>query len=167
MKKKKKFRIELCMLWLSMVCMCMGFFTGMGALFFDFQYECKCEKYIKQASCAATPEIAIENLDYAISYLNNNEMTSGTTSYIFNNDDARFWFDNLVGYRYDFGVLIAKDLDTQFSEMRALQLNLKELKKPIGMGYYKHPLCRPWFIFLLLAWALLVVSKATRKRRTK
>ena len=65
------------------------------------QFEQNCEGYLKQAADASSPEIALERINVAISYMESHNLTSGYTSIVYKteNDNVGFWYKNIVKAR--------------------------------------------------------------------
>ncbi len=79
-----------------------------------------CEGYLKQSADASTIEIAIERLDEALLYIEDNHLTSGYTSIIYKtqDEDLGFWYKNLIAARQ---VLEdGKNCETQLEETNIL-----------------------------------------------
>lgn len=57
-----------------------------------------CEGFLKQAADASNPEIALERIDKAISYIEAKNLTSGYTSIVIKTEDenVEFWYRNIV-----------------------------------------------------------------------
>ncbi len=63
----------------------------------NIQFDRKCEGYLKRAADANTIELAKAQLTKAITYLEDNNMTSGYTSIVYTtpDEDVAFWYTNL------------------------------------------------------------------------
>lgn len=63
----------------------------------SIQFDRNCGGYLKRAADANTVEIAKNELRYAISYAEKEQLTSGYTSVIWKtpNEDIGFWYNNL------------------------------------------------------------------------
>lgn len=61
-------------------------------------------QHLKRATNANTIDIAREELTYAVSYLEENNLTSGNTSFFLNipENDIEFWYINLNAALYEF-----------------------------------------------------------------
>jgi hypothetical protein len=64
----------------------------------DINFGRNCEGYLKRAADANTIGLAIENIEVAIKYAENNNLKSGYTSIVFRtpDEDIGFWYTNLT-----------------------------------------------------------------------
>lgn len=60
-------------------------------------FEQNCKGYLKRAADATTVELAIENLNVAIDYIEKNNLTEGYTSVLWKtpDEDIGFWYRNI------------------------------------------------------------------------
>lgn len=60
-------------------------------------FEQNCKGYLKRAADANTVELAIENLNVAIDYMEKNNLTKGYTSVLWKtpDEDIEFWYNNI------------------------------------------------------------------------
>ena len=61
------------------------------------KFKQNCSGYIKQAADANSVELALQRLDMAIAYVEDNELTDGYTSIFYKTEDDNigFWYQNL------------------------------------------------------------------------
>lgn len=61
------------------------------------RFNQNCSGYIKQAADANSVELALQRLDMAIAYVEDNELTDGYTSIFYKTEDDNigFWYQNL------------------------------------------------------------------------
>jgi len=61
-------------------------------------FDHNCGSYIKKAVNSETVELAIKNLEVAVKYAEDNNLTSGYTSVMYNtpDEDIGLWYENLV-----------------------------------------------------------------------
>jgi hypothetical protein len=66
-------------------------------IYYSVEFSLNCEQYIKRAAVANTIELAKENLDVVIKYLEKNELTNGIVSVFLHQpeNDVGFWYSNL------------------------------------------------------------------------
>jgi len=70
-------------------------------IFKSYDFEIGCEGHLKRAADANTVELALSELDVAISYAEQKGLTSGSTSIFLQTpaNDLGFWYQNLVASR--------------------------------------------------------------------
>lgn len=63
----------------------------------SIQFDQKCGGYLKQAADANSVELAERQLNLAINYIEQHELTSGYTSVLWNTEDENieYWYNNL------------------------------------------------------------------------
>ncbi len=63
----------------------------------SIQFDQKCSGYLKQAADANSVELAERQLNLAIDYIEQHELTSGYTSVLWNTEDENieYWYNNL------------------------------------------------------------------------
>jgi len=63
----------------------------------SLSFSWNCEEYLKRAADSASPEKCGEELDKAIAYAKDNNLTKGNTGIFFKTPscDVKFWFENL------------------------------------------------------------------------
>ena len=63
----------------------------------SISFDVNCGDYLKRAANANTVELAIENLEAALAYIEENNLTSGNTGVIYKSpaDDIKFWYSNI------------------------------------------------------------------------
>jgi hypothetical protein len=63
----------------------------------NLSFSWNCEEYLKRAADSASPEKCGEELDKAIEYAKDNNLTKGNTGIFFKTPscDIKFWFENL------------------------------------------------------------------------
>lgn len=63
----------------------------------SIQFDQKCGGYLKQAADANSVELAEKQLNLAIDYIEQHELTSGYTSVLWNTEDENieYWYNNL------------------------------------------------------------------------
>ncbi len=136
-------------------------------------FDRKCVQYIQRAADANTVTSAYNELGVATKYLEDNKITSGYTSIMFDspNEDVGFWYNNLKSCEKDLLVIIDNDTSVSMLEKSNVLLRLRETlldKKgvtvPSGISRYPNNLL--WgiisgfaiiyiFIFLFLLQDLL------------
>ncbi len=84
-----------------------GFFSVLGVIFLVIwaiarfmavvQFDRNCGGYLKRAADASTIELAIQELDRAMTYIEKSKLTSGYTSVVYKtpDEDVGFWYLNL------------------------------------------------------------------------
>ena len=100
----------------------------------SIQLEQNCIGYLERASNANTVETAIEELNYSISYLEENELTTGYTSVFYRtpDEDINFFYKNLVNSRDE---LMKVDSTTTQMEKTNLLMKLRETLTYDGGDY--------------------------------
>jgi len=61
-------------------------------------FKIACEGHLKRASDATTVPLAVQELEIALKYLKDNELTNGYTSITFEDpsEDIQFWYTNIL-----------------------------------------------------------------------
>jgi hypothetical protein len=134
-----------------------------------------CTGYLKRAADANTVEIASKQLDIAVVYLEEKNLTSGYTSALWKtpDEDIEFWYSNLKSAQLE---LSKVDSTTSTLEKTNILMKLREtlidngedgekLIVPPGLSRYPHNLLfglLQWlagFIFIgLLVWILIEIE---------
>ncbi|MFK7968866.1 MAG: hypothetical protein AB8F95_00795 [Bacteroidia bacterium] len=137
---------------------------------FGFRYAQKVEfkqnvsGHLKRAADASTIELAHEELSQVVDYLEANNLTSGSTSIMYEtpNEDIDFWYRNIKASRDE---LQNKNLKTQLEKtnvlikLRETLLDTGERTKvtiPKGLSVYPHNLA--WGLGMLAATIALFVG---------
>ena len=83
------------------------------------QFSQDCGGYLKQAADANSVELAIDRLNIAIDYIEENNLTSGYTSIIYKTEDENvgFWYKNIITCRDE---LISCINSSQFEQTNTL-----------------------------------------------
>lgn len=70
---------------------------GGTKIYSNITFDRNCGGHLKRAADANTVELATQEMELAVSYLEKKEMTSGYTSILFNtpDEDIGFWYSNL------------------------------------------------------------------------
>lgn len=125
------------------------------------QFSQDCSGYLKQAADANSVELAIDRLNIAIDYIEENNLTSGYTSVIYKTEDENvgFWYKNIVTCRDE---LISCVNGSQFEQTNTL-MKVREslidngergdtLTVPSGISRYPNNL--GYAIFLIMGFIL-------------
>lgn len=91
----------------------------------DVQFDRGCEGYLKRAADANTVDIAKEQLQIAIKYIEDNNLTSGYTSIVYRtpDEDVGFWYKNL---KASYAELAAVPADASQLERTNVLMKLRE-----------------------------------------
>jgi hypothetical protein len=129
------------------------------------QLKQNCTGYLKRAADANTVEVASQELQKAIDYLESNNLTSGYTSIVWRtpDEDIEFWYNNLKASQDE---LSKVDSTTTSLEKTNLLMKLREtlldsgekgseLTVPCGLSRYPH---NSLFSFLMWLSSLLIIT---------
>ncbi len=112
-------------------------------------FDRKCTQYIQRAADANTVMSAYNELSIASKYLEDNRITNGYTSIMFDspNEDVGFWYNNIKSCEKDLLVIIKNDTSVSMLEKSNVLLRLRETlldKKgvtvPTGISRYPNNL---------------------------
>lgn len=105
-------------LWMSLL-FCLPFVLWFGARWYtSFMFDVNCGQHIKRAADSNTVELAHQEMDVAVSYLDMRNIKSGyTTIFTFlwlpPNEDVGFWYTNLKTSRDELRNFIASHKDDE------------------------------------------------------
>lgn len=127
-----------------------GSFVSLGiTVYRSIMFKQNCSGYLKQAADASTVQIAIDKLDIAIQYLEDNNLTQGYTSIVYKtqDEDLGFWYNNIINAREQLKVsLNGSKLEQDNALMRVREALLDngekgtELTVPDGISRYPYNL---------------------------
>jgi len=88
---------------LSALVTCLGLVVPVLCWYMDYTFNVNVADRLKRAADANTVEIAREEMTAVISYLEENNLTSGNTSFFFTRpqNDVKFWYENLSAATHD------------------------------------------------------------------
>lgn len=110
---------------LCVLCIVSLLIWGGVRIYRSLTFSFECENYLKLAADANTVEMAKPQLDKAVSYLENHNLTSGIVSIIFHNprNDVGFFYNNLKACQFELDKL--PEDATQLEESNVL-MKLRE-----------------------------------------
>lgn len=105
--------------------------------------------YLKRASNANTIDLAEQELSRSIKYLEENKMTTGYTSVIYQtpDEDVDFWFRNLKASQHELQSLTSSSALEKTNVLMKLRETLQDTPK----GISAFPDNRLWAILMLIA----------------
>ena len=129
-------------------------------------FNINCGDYLKRAAKANTVELAIDNLDIALKYIEDNNLTSGNTGVIYKppSNDIGFWYNNI---KSAYNELKSINPDASILEKSNALMKLREsimensehgdeLICPHNISLFPYNLM--WFIFIWVACILMIVG---------
>lgn len=120
------------------------------------EFDRNCIQYIRKATYATSVEAAKENLEVAISYAKEHNLTEGIVSIFFKQpkNDIGYWYKNMTDA---YSKLEAINEDTPFSKQEITLINIREkltnITIPDGISIYPNNVLYFWvglvsFIFM-------------------
>ena len=129
------------------------------------QMDANCISYFKMASDANSVELAKKHLSSGIKYLEENNLTNGSTKIFINNprNDIGLWYENLKSAQTQLQELKDREGLTDLEESNAL-MKLREtllnsegsVTHPSMISFY--PSHVGWFWWLRLGWLLWILA---------
>lgn len=125
----------------------------------DIQFKQNCSGFLKQTADANSVELAIDRLNVAIKYVEDNNITSGYTSVVWKTEDENvgFWYKNLLTCREELTQCINS---SQFEQTNVLMKVRESLTDDgehgtvitIPPGISRYPYNKGWacFFFFLI-----------------
>lgn len=135
-----------------------------GAIVNAVQMGANCINYLEMAADANSVEIANKHLTSAITYLENNNLTSGSTQLLVYRptNDIGLWYENLKSAQTQ---LIEANNDENLTrleesnilmKLRETLLDEESITHPAMISFYPNHI--GWFWALILSWLLWVVG---------
>lgn len=131
----------------------------------SIQFKQDCSGYLKQAADANTPELALERINIAISYIEANNLTDGYTSVLYKTEDENigFWYRNIIACQEE----LESCLDASQLEKTNVLMKVREaltdngsdgtiLTIPDGISRYPHNTL--WAILLGVSICVMCIS---------
>ena len=83
--------------FVSIIVFILTLISPISTIIKSIQFDQKCGGYLKQAADANSVELAERQLNLAIDYIEQHELTSGYTSVLWNTEDENieYWYNNL------------------------------------------------------------------------
>lgn len=131
------------------------------------QMDANCISYFEMAADANSVELAEKHLSSGIKYLEENDLTEGSTKILINKPtyDIGLWYENLKSAQAQLQELKTMDNLTELEESNAL-MKLRETLLD-SEGYVTHPSMISfypshvsWFWWMMLGWLLWCVALA-------
>lgn len=117
-----------------------------------------CTGYLKRAADASTVELALQELNVSIKYLEGNDLTDGYTSVLYRtpSEDLSFWYLNLKGCQKELKAAMTRSQLEQTNTLMKLRETLTDngarLTVPNGLSRYPH---NELYAFLLAMGSIL------------
>lgn len=133
------------------------------ATIFKIQLNQRCLGHLKRAADANTIELALSEMNIAINYLKEKDMTTGYTSILYKtpDEDIAFWYNNLVSSRNELLKVQNANHFEKTNELMKLRESLLDtqdgntiLTYPKGLHKYPHNLL---FCFIVTISSLLFI----------
>jgi hypothetical protein len=116
------------------------------------QFQRACTDHFHRAAVANTIEMASQELEVGLKYLEAHDLTAGNTALFYETpeDDIGFWYQNLKTAE---GVLQRVPKDASLLERTNVLLKLKESIVPPPSDIANYPNQRTWFAILMVIFA--------------
>jgi len=139
-----------------------------GLLINGIIFNANCTGYLKRAASANTVEMAINDLEKAINYMEEHNLTNGYTSVLYKtpDDDISFWYNNIKNAYEELKALPDDPVATSNALMKLRETLLDDTKDGVKVtrpeGIAKYPYNGILFVFttifviwLIFGWAYL------------
>ena len=156
----KPFFVVLCI-----ICIIVPIIVYGVAIVKTIQMDANCISYLKMASDANSVDLANKHLTSAITYLENNCLTSGNTKILIYKptDDIGLWYENLKCAQEQLQEVCEKENLTELEESNIL-MKLREtlcnetgvITHPSMISFY--PSHISWFWSMILVWLLWILA---------
>jgi hypothetical protein len=122
----------------------------------EIQFNQNCKGFLKQTADANSVELAIDRLNIAIKYVEDNNLTSGYTSVLYKteNENIGFWYKNLLTCREELTQCINSSQFEQTNVLMKVRESLTddgehgtEITVPLGIARYPNNKAWGCFIF--------------------
>ena len=127
------------------------------------QFDQECGGYLKQTADANTPELALERLNKALDYIEDNNLTTGYTSVLWRTEDENleFWYTNLKATQKELEACMDKEQLEKTNVLMKVRETLTdagdtETKLTIPPGISKYPSNTLFCILMWLSIALMI-----------
>ncbi len=157
---------------LKIIGFCSAIIIIILSFYLNIQLDQKCTGYLKRAADANSIEMAKGQLDIAIQYLEQNNITHGYTSVIYQtpDEDVEYWYNNLKSCQNELSdPKKVSTLDGEKLTLLKLRQTLidqtkngDEITYPSGLAQY--PNNRLWFFLQLLAIGIIIALVIIWKR---
>lgn len=110
----------------------------------EIQFDRNCQGYLKRAADSNTIELAQTELGKAVKYLEDNNLTEGFTSVVYNtpDEDVGFWYTNLKSALTELQTISKDASDLEKSNMllklRESLMDNSKITVPQGMAFFPH-----------------------------
>lgn len=167
MKEKRYCEVRLASVFAVMTAICaviaivLSTMAGVKA----FQFYKHCQQHVINAQNAASPEIAIAELDIAIQYAEDTGRTDGYTCKFNANGDLKLWYTNLLQERANFEGLVGRSSDEfYFVDFQKVQENTEDIQFPSSISTYQTPILLyfGWFWVAAVIFGLAWLIEGTR-----
>lgn len=120
----------------------------------EIQFNQNCKGFLKQTADANSVELAIDRLNIAIKYVEDNNLTSGYTSILYKTEDENieFWYKNLLTCREELTQCINSSQFEKTNVLMKVRESLTddgehgtEITIPTGIARYPHNKRWVWF----------------------
>ena len=147
-KNQKKFVIGLFLVVLGLIC-------PVSCTVKSIQFNQNCGGFIKQASDANTPELALERINLALDYIKAHGITNGYTSILIKTEaeNVGFWYRNIVACQEELNSCLSSSQLEKTNVLMKVRESLSQT--PDGISLY--PYNRFWALintislFMILA----------------
>lgn len=123
----------------------------------EIKFNQNCKGFLKQTADANSVELAIDRLNVAIKYVEDNNLTSGYTSVLYKteNENVGFWYKNLLTCREELTQCINSSQFEQTNVLMKVRESLTddgehgtEITVPPGISRYPNNKIWAFFFFL-------------------
>ena len=125
----------------------------------------ECEGYLKQAADANTPEIALDRINKAVSYIEANSLTEGYTSILWRTEDENigFWYENILACQKELENCIGSSQLEKTNVLMKVRESLTDNGEKgtiltIPNGISKYPNNTLWAILLWISILAIIVD---------
>lgn len=146
---------------LGVILILIGLISPVLTIVNSVQFSQNCSGYLKQVADANTVTLAMERLDKAIAYVEENDLTDGYTSIIYRTEDDNigFWYQNLKACRSELESCIDGTQVEQTNTLMKVRESLMDgdvLTLPKGISRY--PNNTAWMFWNLISTIVICVG---------
>ena len=152
--------------WLFGIClMVMGSIVPTICIVKSIQFNQNCGGYLKQAADANTTELALERINIALDYIEENKLTDGYTSVLWRTEDenVEYWYRNIKACKAELeGCMDASSLEKSNVLMKVRESltdsNEKGVDLTVPDGISRFPDNALWGWLRLISYIVLIVG---------
>lgn len=148
--------------FLSFFMVLLGLIVPVTNIVMKIQFSQECGGYLKQAADANTPELALERINKALNYIEENNLTDGYTSVLWRTeaDNVGYWYLNIKACQRELGKCLYGSQMEKSNVLMKVRESLtdngdKGTELTIPPGISRYPNNAIWGILRVLSYIIL------------